>query len=193
MNSKSVKMGLAAAVFGCFGTAACLVAAKPKSPPRHAGVAPAALLRIAFVLLQNGDAAGARQVYVYLAFNGNADGARGVGEITIRLCCRRYPMPTRLETKTRRVFGTPELSRWRSRAAQLWPRANPLGGLTPADVPLIEAEILSRQPGPPHPTASRRCDKLRHACRPNSSPASRCFSKSSRQVISISRTISGVA
>jgi hypothetical protein len=24
------------------------------------------------------------------------------------------------------------------------------GGLTPADVPLIEAEILSEQPGPPH-------------------------------------------
>ncbi|MGB8736166.1 MAG: hypothetical protein WCD20_08605, partial [Rhodomicrobium sp.] len=28
--------------------------------------------------------------------------------------------------------------------------ASPLGGLTPADVPLIEAEILSEQPGPPH-------------------------------------------
>ena len=29
------------------------------------------------------------------------------------------------------------------------PSANPLGGLTPADVPLIEAEILSERPGPP--------------------------------------------
>jgi hypothetical protein len=80
MIAKSVKAGLAAAVFGCFGTAGCLVAAKPKSPPRHASLPPAALLRITFVLLQNGDAAGARQVYVYLAFNGSADGARGVGD-----------------------------------------------------------------------------------------------------------------
>ncbi|MGA7329753.1 MAG: hypothetical protein WBX25_36050, partial [Rhodomicrobium sp.] len=38
------------------------------------------------------------------------------------------------------------------RSAQL--AASPLGGLTPADVPLIEAEILSEQPGPPHPEAN---------------------------------------
>ncbi|MGA7328461.1 MAG: hypothetical protein WBX25_29225, partial [Rhodomicrobium sp.] len=36
------------------------------------------------------------------------------------------------------------------RSAQL--AASPLGGLTPADVPLIEAEILSEQPGPPQVT-----------------------------------------
>ncbi len=32
--------------------------------------------------------------------------------------------------------------------------ANPLGGLTPADLPLIEAENLSEQPGPPLGQAS---------------------------------------
>ncbi|MGA7325783.1 MAG: hypothetical protein WBX25_15170, partial [Rhodomicrobium sp.] len=40
------------------------------------------------------------------------------------------------------------------RSAQL--AASPLGGLTPADVPLIEAEILSEQPGPPHHTTESR-------------------------------------
>ena len=30
----------------------------------------------------------------------------------------------------------------------LQPAATPLGGLTPADAPLIDAEILFRQPGP---------------------------------------------
>ena len=112
MNSKSVKMGLAAAVFGCFGTAACLVAAKPKSPPRHAGVAPAALLRIAFVLLQNGDAAGARQVYVYLAFNGNADGARGVGETY-------NPLVLQALSNTNALGNKDQASFWYARAMQM--------------------------------------------------------------------------
>ncbi|MGA7323360.1 MAG: hypothetical protein WBX25_02465, partial [Rhodomicrobium sp.] len=53
------------------------------------------------------------------------------------------------------------------RSAQL--AASPLGGLTPADVPLIEAEILSEQPGPPHFSQCFSISKL-GSCWPNAAP-----------------------
>ena len=43
-----------------------------------------------------------------------------------------------------------EPSRHDTRSSLLHPAARPLGSLTPAEAPLIEAENLFRQPGPPH-------------------------------------------
>ena len=80
MIARGVKAGLAVVMLGCFAAAAFAVMAGSKPPAKHASPPPAALLRTAFVFLQRGDVAAAREVYLYLAFNGSAEGARGVGD-----------------------------------------------------------------------------------------------------------------
>lgn len=102
MIAKRFGVSLAAAVFGCFVTWA-----------RHP---PAALLRAAFVLLQKGDVAGARQVYVYLAFNGNADGARGVGDTY-------NPLVLQALSNTNALGNEDQASFWYARAMQMEVRA----------------------------------------------------------------------
>ncbi len=65
----------------------------------------------------------------------------------LKPCCTIAAVPTRALTHTG--------------SSLLHPAANPLGSLTPAEAPLINAEILFRQPGPAQSnTLSCRTDAL---------------------------------
>lgn len=125
MITRGVKAGLAAVVL-CFGAAAFAVMAGSKPAKGHASPPPAALLKTAFVFLQSGDVATARDLYLYLAFNGNADGARGVGDTY-------NPAVLRALSSTNALANEDQARFWYGKAMQMEKPPRPVVALRPGN------------------------------------------------------------